>query len=231
MTEPYGSAFPASACSTRPPVGEPLLGESDGCGRSLLRLLGERLEGEQNLPEAPLRGEQYAEDSVLRLHSHFPDVAAKVAGSLEADLGDVLHLAPEVGTVVTQLGRVGDGLDPWTPSHIAIPVTLRYDTWPSGNTKQQLVQRMRERISCIPGIAVGFSQPMIDMVNDKVAGAHSELVVKLFGENLGELRTAAERLADVLKSVSGAADVAVGQEPPLVVERRRREETAEEASP
>jgi cobalt-zinc-cadmium resistance protein CzcA len=74
---------------------------------------------------------------------------------------------------------------------------------------------MRTRLAQLPGFTIGFSQPMIDMVNDKVAGAHSELVVKVYGTDLREIRTVAERLAELLRAVPGAADVAVDQEPPL----------------
>ncbi|GAO22417.1 CzcA family heavy metal efflux pump [Alicycliphilus sp. B1] len=58
-------------------------------------------------------------------------------------------------------------------------------------------------------------QPMIDGVQDKLSGAHSDLTVKVFGDDLAEVRGVANRLADVLKQVSGSADVAVDVEPPL----------------
>jgi cobalt-zinc-cadmium resistance protein CzcA len=62
---------------------------------------------------------------------------------------------------------------------------------------------------------VGFSQPMIDGVNDKIAGAHSELVLKVFGQDFDEMRRIAGEIVDVLQRTRGAADVAIDQEPPL----------------
>jgi cobalt-zinc-cadmium resistance protein CzcA len=35
----------------------------------------------------------------------------------------------------------------------------------------------------MPGFTVVFSQPMIDGVMDKISGAHSELVVKVYGDD------------------------------------------------
>ena len=67
----------------------------------------------------------------------------------------------------------------------------------------------------MPGYSVGFSQPIIDMVMDHIAGAHSDLAVKIYGEDLRETRRIAEKVEHVLKRVPGAADVAVDQEPPL----------------
>ena len=123
---------------------------------------------------------------------------------------------PEVATIVTQLGRTDDGMDPWTPSHIEACVSLNpYGTWKSGLSKAGLIEKLAARYRQLPGVSVGFSQPMIDMVNDKVAGAHSELVVKIYGEDFRGLRALANQTRAVLEAVPGAADVAVDQEPPL----------------
>lgn len=53
------------------------------------------------------------------------------------------------------------------------------------------------------------------MVMDQVAGAHSDLAVKIYGEDLHETRRIAERIEQTLRTVPGAVDVAVDQEPPL----------------
>jgi len=56
---------------------------------------------------------------------------------------------------------------------------------------------------------------MIDGVNDKISGAHSELVVKVYGNDFAETRRIAEDTVRTLNSVPGSADVAIDQEPPL----------------
>lgn len=123
---------------------------------------------------------------------------------------------PQVSTIVTQLGRTDDGMDPWTPSHIEAFVGLKpYDTWPRGMTKLDLIAWLERRYQKLPGVTVSFSQPIFDMVNDKIAGAHSELVVKIFGRDLTATRPIAGRVASLLETVPGAADVTVDQEPPL----------------
>jgi heavy metal efflux system protein len=138
------------------------------------------------------------------------------ATEMAADLRKAVLEFPEVSYIVTQLGRNDDGTDPWTPSHIEASVGLHpYDTWPAGETKRDLVQRMGERFHEMPGFDVGFSQPMIDGVNDKIAGAHSQLVVKIFGDDFAELRRIGKEIVDVLESTPGATDIAIDQEPPL----------------
>lgn len=123
---------------------------------------------------------------------------------------------PEVKFIVTQLGRNDDGTDPFTPSHIESMVGLHpYNKWKPRRSKLELIEEMDKRFQQIPGITVGFSQPMIDGVNDKVAGAHSELVIKVFGEDFIETRRIAEDILSTLETVEGAVDLAIDQEMPL----------------
>jgi cobalt-zinc-cadmium resistance protein CzcA len=122
----------------------------------------------------------------------------------------------EVSYIVTQLGRNDDGTDPFTPSHIESSVGLHpQETWASGWTKQELIAHMAARFAQLPGTDVGFTQPMIDGVLDKLAGAHSDLVVKIYGNDFAETRRIAGEVEQTLKAVPGAADVVVDQEPPL----------------
>jgi cobalt-zinc-cadmium resistance protein CzcA len=137
-----------------------------------------------------------------------------------SEMADALRAAtrefPEVSHVVTQLGRNDDGTDSWTPSHIEAFVGLRpYASWPRGVTKHDLIARLSARYSRLPGVTVGFSQPMIDGVNDKLSGAHSDMVIKVFGQDLDEMRRIGAALVAVLRATPGAADVAIDQEPPL----------------
>lgn len=122
----------------------------------------------------------------------------------------------EISYVMVQAGRNDDGTDAWTPSHFEVSVGLKpYKTWKWGKTKEDLIDELAAEYANMPGFNVAFSQPMIDGVMDKIAGAHSELVVKIFGDDLKETRRVAEELITTLKQVKGAVDLAIDQEPPL----------------
>lgn len=145
-----------------------------------------------------------------------PGITLDKAQAMADELRRVAREFPEVSHVVTQTGRNDDGTDYWTPSHIEASVGLHpYDQWKSGLTKQQLIARMAARFEQMPGYTVGFMQPMIDGVQDKLSGAHSDLTLKVYGDDLAEDRRVADRLVEVLRRVPGAADVAVDVEPPL----------------
>lgn len=131
-------------------------------------------------------------------------------------LRERLKTFPEVTYVLTQVGRDDEGTEAFTPSHIECSVGLRpYSEWKHGRTKQDLVDDMSAMIDTMPGYSVGFSQPIIDMVMDQMAGSHSDLAVKVYGENQSESRKVAQQIVDVLSTIRGATDVMIDQEPPL----------------
>ncbi|MDR1336281.1 MAG: CusA/CzcA family heavy metal efflux RND transporter [Tannerella sp.] len=133
----------------------------------------------------------------------------------------------EAAYVMTQAGRDDEGAEAFSLSHVECGIGLKpYHTWKRGMTKARLVEQMAARLDSMPGYTAGFSQPIIDMVMDMVAGAHSDLALKVYGEDIDGTRRVADRIAGVLKAVPGAADVAVEQDPPfpqlqIVADRER----------
>ncbi|WP_027017278.1 efflux RND transporter permease subunit [Comamonas composti] len=145
-----------------------------------------------------------------------PGITLDKARDMADELRRVTLEFPEVSYIVTQTGRNDDGTDYWTPSHIEASVGLHpYGEWKSRLSKQELIDKMSERYAQLPGYTVGFMQPMIDGVQDKLSGAHSDLTVKVYGQDLDEDRRVADDMVAILSRVPGAADVAVDIEPPL----------------
>ncbi|MCL1668278.1 CusA/CzcA family heavy metal efflux RND transporter [Elizabethkingia ursingii] len=122
----------------------------------------------------------------------------------------------EITYMMVQAGRNDDGTDPWTASHFEVSVGIKpYKEWSKGKTKADLIQELAKDYKDMPGFTVGFSQPMIDGVMDKISGAHSELVVKVYGDDFKETRRIAENVLSTLDKTPGSADLAIDQEPPL----------------
>ena len=131
------------------------------------------------------------------------------------DLRHVLKEFDETSYVMTQLGRDDEGAECFSLSHIEAGVGLKpYNTWKSGRSKAQLVEDMAAAIEKMPGYSAGFSQPIIDMVMDQIAGTHSDLALKIYSDDITESRHIAEQVASIISNIKGATDVAVDQEPP-----------------
>lgn len=145
-----------------------------------------------------------------------PGISIEKSKEMGAQLRHELKTFDEVSYVMTQVGRDDEGAESFSLSHIECGVGLKpYDTWSSGRNKAELIEAMDEHLKKIPGLSIGFSQPIIDMVMDQIAGSHSDLAVKIYGDDLARTRHIAEQVEQVLRTIPGAADVAVDQEPPL----------------
>jgi len=139
------------------------------------------------------------------------------ATDMASDLRRAVLKHPEVSYVVTQTGRNDDGTDPWTMSHIEAPVGLKpYDSWADGESKQEFVEKLSADLTReLPGYSFGISQPIIDGVNDLIGGAHSPLVIKIFGDDLNELRRIGGEIVTTLGKVPGTTSASIFQEPPI----------------
>ncbi len=145
-----------------------------------------------------------------------PGISVEKSKELSDTLRQRTMKYAEVTYIGVQAGRNDDGTDPFTPSHFEVSIGIKpYSEWPSGKTKDDLINKLAKEYESLPGFRVGFSQPMIDGVMDKIAGAHSELVVKVYGEEFKETRRIAENVLSTLEKVKGAVDLDIDQEPPL----------------
>lgn len=145
-----------------------------------------------------------------------PGITVEKSRELSDTLRQRTMKHPEVTYIAVQAGRNDDGTDPFTPSHFEVSIGIKpYKEWPSGKTKNDLIEELATEYESLPGFRVGFSQPMIDGVMDKIAGAHSELVVKVYGDDFKETRRIAEEVLSTLEQVRGAVDLDIDQEPPL----------------
>jgi heavy metal efflux system protein len=157
------------------------------------------------------------DEGALWLQVQMPTgLSLEKASEMASDLRRAVLEFPEVSYVVTQLGRSDDRVDAWTPSHVEAPVGLTpYDTWPAGETKKEFVRRLQQRLDAMPGFTIGVHQPISDMVDDLIGGAHSALVVKVFGDDFNELRRIGHDIVEVLGGVRGTTSASIFEEPPI----------------
>jgi len=79
--------------------------------------------------------------------------------------------------------------------------------WKRARTQEELVVRMREELSGLPGMRTVFTQPIEMRLNEMVAGIRAALGVKIFGDDLETLQAKAKEVEAILQSVGGAEDV------------------------
>jgi cobalt-zinc-cadmium resistance protein CzcA len=115
-----------------------------------------------------------------------------------------LKTVPEVRTAVSKSGQPEDGTDPKTLSMAEIFVDVKpQEEWRKGLTRDHLIEEMDRKLSAIPGIDPAFSQPIRDNVLESISQIKGQIVVKVSGDDLVELRRLAENIQREIKLVAG----------------------------
>ena len=76
-------------------------------------------------------------------------------------------------------------------------------------TKEELIQRMQEKLKFFPGIDLNFSQPISDNVEEAVSGVKGSIVVKMFGDDYKYIENKEDSIYNILKSINGIQDLGV----------------------
>ncbi len=111
-----------------------------------------------------------------------------------------------VEQAVTRIGRPEIATDPMLPCQTDLLVELL-----PGASQPEVLRRLTAALSGRPGADVSFTQPikmrMVELIEG--IGIRADLGLKIFGDDLEELGRQGRRVARIVKSVPGAADVTV----------------------
>ncbi len=119
---------------------------------------------------------------------------------------------PEVITVFSRSGTPEVATDPMPLSLTDSFVMIKpRDKWRSGLTKEKLIEELTEKVNQVPGQGYNFSQPIQMRFSELVSGVKADIGIKVFGEDLKELKTRADEIAAVIRTLPGAQDVEVEQ--------------------
>ena len=143
-----------------------------------------------------------------------PGISLQESSHVASDMRRIIESYPEVRLVTSQTGRNDSGTDPFGPNRNEMLIGLKpYDTWPSGVTKVTFVEELRRKLNQqIPGVALNFTQPIIDTVTETITGSSADLAVIIRGPDLQQLRSLANSSLGVIRGITGATDVSIEQE-------------------
>lgn len=117
---------------------------------------------------------------------------------------------PEVKHVISKIGTAEVPTDPMAIEDADIMITLKpRKEWVSAHSRTELIDKMKASLTVIPGVAFEFTQPIQLRFNELLTGAKSDVVVKIYGEELDVLYDYALEAARHIEPIEGAEDVRV----------------------
>jgi cobalt-zinc-cadmium resistance protein CzcA len=146
------------------------------------------------------------EGSITPVIIRVPSISLDEAIKMESEAMKMIAAVPGVKTVVSKLGRGESPADPASQNESDPIATLDPE---SGRTQSEVEEDIRKVLDVLPGVSIVLSQPIAQRVDEMVTGVRSEVAIKIFGDNLEELRKLSEQVARILKSVRGARDIRI----------------------
>ena len=169
-----------------------------------------------SLALAPFLGTEFVpvleEGSILYRVTLAPSAGLDEAIRTGTQIERMIKAFPEVEDVVSKIGRAEAGGDPEPVNNIEAIVTLKpHDKWNTGRDKTELVDAMERKLAVVPGVALNFSQPIANRVDELLSGVKAQLSIQLFGDDLEQLVQKADLIQRIVSAVPGAADVQTEQ--------------------
>ncbi|MBD8050167.1 efflux RND transporter permease subunit [Limnohabitans radicicola] len=138
-----------------------------------------------------------------------------------------LMTVPEVRTTVSKAGQPEDGTDPKTISMAEVFVDIKpQEQWRKGLTREKLIDEMDQAVSALPGMEPTFSQPIRDNVLESISQIDGQIVIKIAGDDLVQLKQTAEAIEREIKQVKGVSRAEIdrqGELPQLLIHIQREQ--------
>ncbi|HEY5914397.1 MAG TPA: CusA/CzcA family heavy metal efflux RND transporter [Verrucomicrobiae bacterium] len=83
--------------------------------------------------------------------------------------------------------------------------------WKKARTQTELTEQLRNTLNQVPGLRPVFSQPIEMRLNELIAGIRGDIGIKVYGDDLDELRRLGAEVQTVLAGIRGASEASVEQ--------------------
>ena len=147
----------------------------------------------------------------------YPGTSLEESNVLGRMVEDVLLQQEEIVATARRTGRAE--LDEHAMGVNAAEIDIKIDL--DERSKEEFLDDLRRELAVIPGMNLTIGQPISHRIDHMLSGTRANIAVKIFGDDLYELRRLAESVRSVMEEVDGVVDLSVEQQTdiPLVTVR------------
>jgi len=112
----------------------------------------------------------------------------------------------EIESVQSRIGVADLPMDPMPIDIADIFVILNpQEEWTKADSKEELIDKVKEKVSVLAGINFEFTQPIEMRFNELLTGIREDVAVKLYGDDLEMLADKAEEISGLISGIDGVA--------------------------
>lgn len=172
---------------------------------------------------------EFNENSLTVSAVTLPGTALETSDEIGRRVENLLLAQPEVVATARRTGRAE--LDPHAQQVFASEIEVTLDmaqAEDSERSKADLLADLRQSFASIPGTNVVIGQPISHRIDHMLSGTRANIAIKIFGDELVELRKLGKQIETLVADIPGAVDVAMEpqSEIPLIQVKFRREALA-----
>ena len=140
-----------------------------------------------------------------------PNISLEESIKIEQGAMRLLMQNPAIKMVVTNVGRGESPADPQGQNESTPIASLKPKAeWPEAWSQDSIADAISAAFKDnIPGVQVVMSQPIAAKVDEMVTGVRSDVAVKVFGDDLEQLKHIADEIALVAATIDGSRDIRV----------------------
>jgi CzcA family heavy metal efflux pump len=112
---------------------------------------------------------------------------------------------PEVKLTSRRTGRAELDEHAEPPNYTEIDVAVQE----GGRSPQKVLEDIRSKLAVLKGVTVNLGQPISHRLDHILSGVRAQVAIKVFGNDLEELRGAANQVKSMITNVDGVVDVQV----------------------
>ncbi|MFY9308256.1 MAG: efflux RND transporter permease subunit [Bacteroidia bacterium] len=141
--------------------------------------------------------------------------------NIQAEPGTSLDESNKIGTIAEQLilkvpevaftgRRTGRAeLDEHAEGVHYTEMDVAFKTGESDRERDEIMKEIRDNLALLPGVAINIGQPISHRLDHLLSGVRAQVAIKIFGNDLMELRKTANEIKSKMSSVAGVVDLQV----------------------
>ncbi len=137
-----------------------------------------------------------------------PGTSLEESDRLGRRVETILLSHPEVISTARRTGRAE--LDEHAQDVNSAEIDARFEL--KERSKDEFLMALRADLATIPGMVIQIGGPLSHRIDHMLSGTRANIAVKLFGDDISQLRSTAEEIRQAMEKIRGIADLSVEQQ-------------------